>query len=140
VTVGYSGNLEWEDMGATVALDFLTNVQNNVATFITVAQLDQVIWSPSIPEALRDYGDPNNPNANQSIESLVSSVSYYDKKFDYSDISLPGYMQISYKSPVTTPKVVMPTAYVSGHTVPMHAPAPLLRDVISWYNDTYTAN
>jgi hypothetical protein len=49
-------------------------------------------------------------------------------------------MQISYKSPVTTSKVVMPTAYLSGHSVSMRVPAALLQDVMSWYADTYAAN
>jgi len=139
VGLGYSRNLEWDFMGAKVPLDFLTNVQNNVATFITVAQLDQAIWSPSIPEALSDYANPANPNADQSIESLVSGALFYGTPA-YSNISLPGYMQISYKSPVTTSKVVMPTAYLSGHSVSMRVPAALLQDVMSWYADTYAAN
>jgi hypothetical protein len=132
VNAGYPGAIpQWEFLGNMVGLDFLTNVQNNVATFITVAQLDQVIWSPSIADALSAFADPTDPNADPNIENLISSATYNEKGSN-SGVSFSGSMTIRYKSSVPTGIVTMP-AYLSGHSVPMRAPAALLRNGRDWY-------
>jgi hypothetical protein len=128
-----------------VAYDFLANLYANVATFITVAEEDEVIWSPSIPEALNNLAssrDPNNPtmpnpDAVQSIENLVSSVTYDPNASNNpaGPLSNLGLMQVNYATNWITAKVTMPTGYLSGHTVPMRAPDKLLSDVMKWYAD-----
>ncbi len=155
VAAGYPGASKWDDLdptksdgyalGATVAYAFLANLYNNVATFITVAEEDQVVWSPSIPEALNNLASPMDPNhptlpnpyAVQSIENLVSSVTYNQTASNNPNgpLSNPGLMQVNYTSNGITAKVTMPTGYLSGHTVPMRAPDKLLSDVMQWYAD-----
>jgi choice-of-anchor A domain-containing protein len=131
VNYGYAKLGEWEDMGAMVAGDFLTNVQNRVATFITVAQLDQCIWSPSIADALNDFADPNNSNADQNIESLISSAIYSSTGANGSGVSFLGSMTLK-KSSALFGSVAMP-AYLSGHSVSVRQPAALLQNAMEWY-------
>jgi choice-of-anchor A domain-containing protein len=143
VHTGYVGAAPWDDAGDFVGYHFLANLQANVATFITVAQYDQNVWSPAIQEALSDLANPNDPNnpskpnpsGDKYIENLVSSVAY-SSSYPTDIAARPGSMAITYKSPVTTVRVTMPTSYLSGHTVSMRAPAALLADVIQWYTDS----
>jgi hypothetical protein len=143
VGAGYGQLNEWNSTDHTVGYYFLGNVQAGVATFITVAQYDQAIWSPAIAEALSDLAVPNDPNnpsqANPDLDAgiagLVSNVSYSPGgKTAHSPSDLLGSMSITYKSPAATLSVTMPTSYPAGHSVTMRTPAALLADVIQWYS------
>ena len=142
VNVGYSGAEDWEEAGGRVGDDFLLNVQAGVGTFITVAQYDQVIWSPAIPEALESLANPPPGSIGfQDIENLVSSVTY-DGSHN-TGLARSGRMSIVYKSPSATLYPAMPGKYLAGHVVTMggHAipagatsgSAALLADVMNWY-------
>jgi len=137
---GYPGASDWEQAGDTVGYYFLGNIQNKVASFITVAQYDQEIWTPAIAQALYDLADPNdpnnpsspNPNADPDIENLVSNV-YYNPIYQTSVSARRGSMAITYKSLATPVQVTMPTSYPSGHSVTIRDPNDLLTDVMQWY-------
>jgi choice-of-anchor A domain-containing protein len=114
--------------GALSGTDFVRHPQNGVATFITVAKHDWVIWSPSIAFAL-EYLALNDAN----FGSLVSGAGYSDTY--PTDISArPGAMEIYYSSGATR-FITMPT-YDAGHSVTMRKPAELLADVMQWYKDS----
>jgi choice-of-anchor A domain-containing protein len=113
-------------VGVTTGKAFANNVRNGVKTFITVAQYDAVIWSPSIPLAINgrspvvaDYA-PTEANVCSSNNNGLR----------------PGVMSLMYDSYPNghVENITMPTAYSAGHTIPMRAPAELLADVSTWYS------
>jgi hypothetical protein len=123
-----------ENMGAILGSAFARHVNNSVKSFITVAMHDAVIWSPAIPLALQHL--ISNPSS--------IPVAPYPAAADYmstypNDISTvrPGNLILGV--PWAAMNIPMPTAYDSGHTVTMRAPAELLSDVRKWCeNDVMT--
>jgi choice-of-anchor A domain-containing protein len=128
----------WYDSGAglTVGTDFLHNVYAGVTSFITVAEYDGVIYSPSIAALL------NNPT-----DFGVNAI-YDDQATNAIGHQRNGLMSIYYR-PDNIPAYVAMPHYYSGHSVPQHqAQSPLLPqqsylqahqlqlDIANWYVNT----
>ena len=109
------------DSGIALGSAFVGNLQNGVATFITVTQYDGVVRTQPIQDALNDG----------NFSSLVSNASYSSTQSVIS--GSPGGMHITGLS--SSWDVAMPY-YTSGHTVVMRTPGQLLADVKKWYAST----
>jgi hypothetical protein len=106
------------DVGLATGSNFVNNVFNGVATFITFGQYDGIIRPPTIAAGLGDG----------HFSPLVSKAEY--KSTVSTGLPRAGGMTLQTASQSTT--VPMPM-YVAGHTVSMRAPVELRSDVIQWY-------
>jgi hypothetical protein len=108
---------------------FGDNLLQGVATFITYAEYDGVIYPPSIANAINDT-------------PAFGTDAHYDASAanDIGDSSRPGMISL-FVQPQTPLHVTMPH-YFSGHSVPMHeAPSPgpahqLREDARRWIFNT----
>jgi hypothetical protein len=123
---------QWSSSGSGYAIgtDFLESVSRGVATFITVSTYDGAIWTPSIEMAI---GAALQQSGSNTLKDLLSSIDYDPNGANFLS-SRPGLLTVSYRSPVVTKKVMMPTSYNSGHSVSLRAPDQLLPDVMTFYS------
>ena len=123
---GYPNARTWSTVGVGMETGtaFVTHLQNNVSTFITVTKFDTVVWSPNIPYALAGL------RGNPPLSSIAVSFGY-DPAWA-TVLERPGAM---WANLVGGPSKIawMPHTYASGHTVPMRAPAALRTDVAAWF-------
>jgi hypothetical protein len=115
----------WFNSGPSIGTSFLSVLQN-VTTLITYAKFDTVVWTPAIPQALRD----------SAFSGLVSSVAYSATQSN--GLDRPGLVTVTYSS--GSKRAFPLPLYEAGHTVTMLTPADFLNDVKKWYLSPPTAS
>jgi choice-of-anchor A domain-containing protein len=125
----------WRDTGAgkPIGQSFLSNVFAGITSFITVAEYDGAIYTPSIPTEL------NNPSM------FGVNVTYDPTAANVIGNGRNGLMTVVYLPDAEKMYVAMPH-YFSGHSIPQHQAQSLgqgqsqahqlLQDVMQWYNST----